>query len=505
MDGAETVEVPEAVREAIAKAAPEAVPEAAPAPASEGPIPEHVEIAVVGAGLAGLTAARHLAQAGRDVHLFDQNPEPGGRVRAELVDGYRLDLGFQVLLTGYPAVQEELDLERLALCSLEPGCVIVRDGRHHSLPDPFRTPNRWIEAALFPLATIGDKLKTRTLRNRLKEQTEEQIFSAGEQMAAVALRNLGFSERFLSTFWIPFFSAVFLDPPLEVTTRMFNFVFRSIALGDIVLPRGGMGAIAEQIAGRLPPGVLHPRTRATALQIEGGRVRGLTVAAVPAGPGGGPDAYGAAGFTRLTPGRPAEAAPAESGRAQGKGPAAPTRTVRADHVILASGPEDARRLGKLDLPLLEPLGVSVVYFAANHIVTRERRIFLNGGGSSPGHHCVFLSNVCPSYAPPGSQLVSVTILGTPEGEGSTLAERVRRQMAIWFPQGQTDDWRWLATYKVPLAQFRQPPGLLGRLPGPLTPIQALVLAGDYTRHSSVQGALESGQIAARMILEGRTR
>jgi hypothetical protein len=53
---------------------------------------------------------------------------------------------------------------------------------------------------------------------------------------AAALRNLGFSERFLSTFWIPFFSAVFLDPPLEVTTRMFNFVFRSIAGESVLVP-----------------------------------------------------------------------------------------------------------------------------------------------------------------------------------------------------------------------------------------------------------------------------
>jgi phytoene dehydrogenase-like protein len=463
----------------------------APRPLHE--IPERVEIAVVGGGLAGLTAARHLRRAGRDVHLFDPNVEPGGRVRTEVVDGHLLDLGFQVLLTGYPAVQEELDLAALKPCSFEPGCVVVRDGKHYSLPDPFRTPSRWMEALLFPLATLGDKFKTRALRHRLKQEDPRDIFAAPERMAAGALRNLGFSERFLSTFWIPFFSAVFLDPPLEVTSRMFNFVFRSIALGDIVVPCQGMGAIGRQMAANLPAGSYHPSTLVRSIAMEEGRVRGLTITAAPTTSISGAEGQATAGLTRAIPGGRSAAAPR---RAE----AEETRTITADSVILATGAEEARRLVKLDLPALEPLGVSVVYFSTTRSVTDERLIFLNGGGSSPGHHVVFMSNICPSYAPAGSQLISVTILGTPEGDGSTLAERVRRQMSVWFPDGHTSDWRWLATYKVPLAQFRQPPGLLDRLPKSRTAVGGLFLAGDYTRHSSVQGALESGQIAAREIL-----
>jgi phytoene dehydrogenase-like protein len=443
-------------------------------PAALDSIPARVEVAVVGAGLAGLTAARHLARAGRDVHLFDPNSRPGGRVRSEVVDGHCLDLGFQVLLTGYPAVQEELDLPGLHPSYLEPGCVIVRDGRHYSLPDPFRT-HRWFEAALFPLATVIDKLKTVRLREHLKGEQLEAIFSSPERTAAAALRDFGFSSQFLSTFWIPFFSAAFLDPPLEVTTRMFDFVFRCLALGDIVLPRGGMGSIGAQIASRLPAGGYHPSTRVTGLRIEEGRVRALSVA--PASPpGAGPGT--------------AEAAKPDA-----------ARTITAETVIVAAGVEEARRLTGLELPALEPLGVSVVYFSSSRRVSPERRIFLNGGGSSPGHHCVFLSNIAPDYAPPGSQLISVTILGTPESDEAALAERARAQMEIWFPRGEAQTWRWLATYKIPMAQFRQPPGLLGRLPGPVTPVAGLFLAGDYTRHSSVQGALESGRIAARAVLQ----
>ena len=72
-----------------------------------------------------------------------------------------------------------------------------------------------------------------------------------------------------------------------------------------------------------------------------------------------------------------------------------------------------------------------------------------------------------------------------------------------FRGERVDAWRWLRTYKVPIAQFRQPPGLLDRLPGVRTSVRGLLLAGDYTRHSSVQGAMESGRLAAEALLEGR--
>lgn len=433
-----------------------------PAPAAPS-IPRRTQVAVVGAGLAGLVAARRLARAGKDVLLFDPLAEPGGRVRTETVEGFRLDVGFQVLLTGYPAVQEELDLAALKLHAFEPGCIVVRDGRLYSLPDALRLHGRWPEALLFPLASLGDKLRTAALRNRLRQADPESLFLPPTRMAAAWLREQGFSERFLSAFWIPFFSAVFLDPPLEVNSGLFQFVFRAIACGDITLPEEGIGAVPQQIAAGLPPGAWRPRTRVRALRLEEGRVRGLTVA-----PADTPDSLA---------------------------------EVEAETVILACGPEEARQLTGLNLPFLEPLGVSVVYFSAPEKVTDEERIFLNGGAGSPGHHAAFLSNICPAYAPPGEHLVEVTVLGTPEGSDRDLAERVRRQMQIWFREGRVESWRWLRTMKIPTAQFRQPPGLAERLPGPRTPIGGLFLAGDYTRHSSVQGALESGQRAAAAVLE----
>ena len=65
---------------------------------------DHVDhdVVVIGAGLAGLTAARTLTAAGLDVAVLEASDGVGGRVRTDVVDGYRLDRGFQILLTAYP-------------------------------------------------------------------------------------------------------------------------------------------------------------------------------------------------------------------------------------------------------------------------------------------------------------------------------------------------------------------------------------------------------------------
>ncbi|MEC7400650.1 MAG: FAD/NAD(P)-binding protein, partial [Verrucomicrobiota bacterium] len=63
---------------------------------------------IVGAGLAGLACALTVRRAGRNVLLFDREEVVGGRVRTDGIEGYRLDRGFQVLLTAYPEARRFL-------------------------------------------------------------------------------------------------------------------------------------------------------------------------------------------------------------------------------------------------------------------------------------------------------------------------------------------------------------------------------------------------------------
>ena len=54
-------------------------------------------VVVVGAGLAGLSAAMHLAGRGRTVTVVERGATPGGRVGRADISGYRLDTGPTVL------------------------------------------------------------------------------------------------------------------------------------------------------------------------------------------------------------------------------------------------------------------------------------------------------------------------------------------------------------------------------------------------------------------------
>ena len=72
------------------------------------------DVIVVGAGLAGLSAARDLAAGGADVVVVEARERPGGRVEQELLpDGRPVQLGGEVVadwMAGYLELAAELGL-----------------------------------------------------------------------------------------------------------------------------------------------------------------------------------------------------------------------------------------------------------------------------------------------------------------------------------------------------------------------------------------------------------
>lgn len=68
---------------------------------------------VVGAGLAGITAARTVQQAGNSVLLLESSDQVGGRVRSDVIGGFICDRGFQVINPRYPQVAKSKVLKDL--------------------------------------------------------------------------------------------------------------------------------------------------------------------------------------------------------------------------------------------------------------------------------------------------------------------------------------------------------------------------------------------------------
>ena len=228
-------------------------------------------VIVIGAGLSGLRAADLLQRAGRQVILLEAGDAPGGRVRTDIVDGFRIDRGFQVLLTEYPEVKAALDLKALDLKAFAPGAMVFQGGSSTTLCDPWRRPLTGARGLFGPPGIVADRFRLATFRSRISLMSEKDLMSTAGVSFSDALRAHGFSTGFIDGFFRPWFGGITLDRSLLADAAFCKFVFRCLAHGEAAVPALGMGAIGEQLAARLEPGTLRLRSRVTS--IEGSLVR----------------------------------------------------------------------------------------------------------------------------------------------------------------------------------------------------------------------------------------
>ena len=155
----------------------------AAAPASETP-----DVAVIGAGAAGLAAAVRLCREGFEVRVFEASDGIGGRVRTDVVEGFRLDRGFQVRLTAYPEAAALLDYGALDLRALHPGALVWADGRFHTVADPRRRPGDALATLRSPVTTLADDLRILRLARVLSRTSLDELFAAPQSTTARFLK-----------------------------------------------------------------------------------------------------------------------------------------------------------------------------------------------------------------------------------------------------------------------------------------------------------------------------
>jgi phytoene dehydrogenase-like protein len=409
------------------------------------------DVVVVGAGLAGLACAADLSARDLDVVVLEAGDGIGGRVRTDRQDGYQLDRGFQVLLTSYPQVRQRLDLAALDLRCFDPGATVVLDGARHQVRDPLRRPLAAPATLRAPIGSVAEKLRVLRWVLDVRRTDPTDLLRRPDRSTADRLAEVGFGDTMVERFWRPLLGGILLDPDLAVSRRPAEVILRMLATGAAGVPAAGIGAVAGQVAAGIPPGAIRLHS-----PVE--RIDGTT--AVLAG-----------------------------------GEAVLGRCL----VVATDGPTAHRLLGAA-VPDPGSRPVACCWLATTGTVGSDRLLLLDGTGRGPALNVAVLSEVAPTYAPPGRSLVAAAVPG-PAADDPDLEAQVTEQVARWFDT-TTADWQLLRTDRIAHGHPDQTPPF-----GPKQPVAlggGRFVCGDHRDTASTQGALFSGQRAARAVVRHLT-
>lgn len=408
------------------------------------------DVLVLGAGLAGLRAATHLATAGLDVVVLEAQDAVGGRQRTDAVDGFLLDRGFQVLNPAYPAVRRWVDVDALGLRSFPVGVRVRRERGLVELAHPARHPSRLRAtlasglldprelAAVAAWAVPGIASPRHAIR-AARDGDDARLAEEWDRLGVRGpLRREGLE---------PFLAGVVADDAGATSDAFVRLLVRMFALGRPGLPAGGIQALPEQLAEgarRMGAEILLQR-RAERVVVEDDAVR-VDVAEGDA--------------------------------------------VHADAVVVAVGAEHVAALADVRTPSTR--GLQTWWFDAPASPTRSRMLHLDGTRSGPVLHTAVVSGTASSYAPRGRFLVEATCL-----LGDATEADVRAHLRhVWGVD--VDAWGLLRRDDVRHALPAQPPPL--RTTTPARVGERTYVAGDHRDTASIQGALASGERVARAVL-----
>jgi glycine/D-amino acid oxidase-like deaminating enzyme len=408
------------------------------------------DVVVVGAGLAGLACAGHLVGAGVGVTVLEASDGVGGRVRTDVVDGFRVDRGFQVLSTGYPEARRVLDLGALDLRLFDSAVTVRRAGRLHRVANPLHAPTGVRTLLDAPVDGLRGRLTLGSYAARAAALPVSVLRGRPDVPGPEAWRRAGIPEQVVQDLLGPFLSGVVLEREPTTSRRFLDLMMRMFARGRSAVPAGGMQAMPEQLAAALPSGTVRVGRRVDRVAGDGVVVEGAEL--------------------------PASA------------------------VVVAVDPWTAPRLVPEIGPAPEARGVTTYFHAARPWQGQRPTLVVDADGSGVANSVV-LTAAAPEYSSDGRSLVATSVVHDPTGP-SPEEEGLLAVLADLHEQ-DTSGWELVAVRDVPRALPAMPAPHPMRRPVTVAGRPGLHVAGDHRDTSSIQGALVSGRRAAEAVLRGR--
>lgn len=412
------------------------------------------DVIIIGAGLAGLTAARVLKAAGKSVLIIESSDAVGGRVQTDEVDGFLLDRGFQVFLTAYPEAKRFLDYEALDLRKFDPGALLLTKNGISRIGDPLRQPDAMISTLFSAAGTFADKLKMLRLKLKLTRKTLEDIFTEEETNTLDYLKREGFSETMISQFFKPFMTGIFLEDRLSTSSRMFEFVFKMFSEGDAAVPAKGMRMIPLQLAEGLAADEIVFNEQVT--------------------------------------------------RIDGKNMITASKSVyRARYILIATNPAQLPALDRRQAAKSFH-SVTNLYFTAAKKPFTQPLIALNTLTPKLVNNIAVMDQISPAYSTSGDALISVSLIGDHSAVDATeLQENVINELQNWYPEAI--HWRHLKTYHIKHALPNDDEVSHEPSHQALKLDDHCFVCGDHLMNGSINAAMKSGRLAAEAIIKTMER
>jgi hypothetical protein len=192
-------------------------------------------VVVVGAGLAGLSAAQSLIEAGIEVRVLEASTTIGGRVQTDEINGYRFDRGFQLINARYPEVEALNIVEKLDFRYAPRAVDIALDGSVVRLGDPRKY---FFSALRSESGSIREKisfLKYLFSHSTHGSNVESELLAAG-------------CNKLYTRVLKPFLTGVFLAQPSRVDSVSGREIIKGFISGAPGLPARGAGELAQVLA-----------------------------------------------------------------------------------------------------------------------------------------------------------------------------------------------------------------------------------------------------------------